>query len=142
MSNVIEEAILTEDVKNMLDEAIAKYYICNANYKALESTKNLYNKMIKDIFTDNNITKYVASDGTKASISTTNKPVFNEDKLIEYLKTKNIEGIVKTKEYVDMEALECAIYHGQVNASELQSFKEDRITTTLRCTRPKQLNEG
>ena len=137
----LEEVVLTDDIKAVLDEAAKKYYETNTQYKSLEATKNVYNKMLKELFEEYGLDKYVASDGTKVSVSTTNKPVFNEDKLLDYIKSTGVEGVVKTKEYVDMEALENAIYHGTIDASALAPFKEDKITTTLRCTRPQVLKE-
>ena len=41
-----------------------------------------------------------------------------------------------------MEALENAIYHGQVDASRLAPFKEDHFISTLRITKPKRLVES
>jgi phage host-nuclease inhibitor protein Gam len=138
----MEETVLTDDIKAILDEAAKKYYETNTQNKSLEATKGVYNKMLKELFEEYGLKKYVASDGTKVSITTTNKPVFNEEKLLEYIKSTGVEGIVKTKEYVDMEALENAIYHGTINASTLAPFKEDKITTTLRCSKPEVLKEG
>ena len=142
MGAVIEEVVLDESTKQVLEEAISKYYECNSEFNAMKATKDLYNGMLKNIFADNHINSYVNSDGIKVSVTTTTKPIFDEDKLIEYIKSTGVEGIIKTREYVDMEALENAIYHGNIKASELQSFKEDKVTTTLRCTKPKILNES
>ena len=57
------------------------------------------------------------------------------------LKSLGIPDVVKTKEYVDMEALESAIYHNQVDAKALAPFKEDHYINTLRVTKPKRLVE-
>ena len=142
MAKQLEETILAEDVQWTLNAAIEKYYDINEEYQSLGATTELYNKSIKDLFDEHGISKYTTPNGLKCSVSTTTKPVFNEEKLIDYIKSTGVEGIIKTKEYVDMEALENALYHGTIKGADLQPFKEDKITKTLRCSKPKQLNEG
>lgn len=133
--------ILTEEVKETLNEVCNDYYDCNQAYKVAETNKKMYTDTIKKIFADNDINTYTTDIGVKATVSTTNKVSYNEDKLIEYLKSLGVPDIVKTKEYVDMEALESAIYHGQVEAKDLAPFKEDHYINTLRVTKPKRLVE-
>lgn len=137
-----ETVILTEEVKETLNEVCNDYYDCNQAYKVAETNKKMYTDTIKKIFADNDITTYTTDIGVKASVSTTNKVSYNEDKLIEYLKSLGVPDVVKTKEYVDMEALESAIYHGQVEAKDLAPFKEDHYVYTLRVTKPKRLVEN
>lgn len=143
MSNLKEkeEIILQDTTKQMLEDAISKYYDYHSQYKAIEATKDVYNKLIKETFEENNLNKYTTSDGIKASVTITKKPIIDEEKLINYIKSSGVKGIVKTKEYIDMEALENALYHGDIKASELQPFKTEKITTTLRCTKPQLLKE-
>lgn len=141
MSITTETIELTEETKQQLDEVCSQYYEYSQEYKSAETNKKLYNDMIKQLLTDNGITKYTSSDGIKVSMTTTNKPSFCEEQLIPYLKSLNLDGLVKTREYVDMEALEDAIYHEQINAKELAPFKEDHFVTRLNCTKPKLLKE-
>ena len=137
-----ETIILTSETKDELDIAVANYYTYNQESKTVKATAELYNNRIKEILSENNMSKYTSSEGYKVSVSTTTKPVFNEVQLLEYVKTLNIPGLVKTKEYVDMDVLEDCIYHKQLNAKDLAPFKEDKITTRLTCTAPKVLKEG
>lgn len=133
--------ILTEEIKETLNEVCDDYYDCNQAYKIAETNKKMYTDAIKKIFADNGINTYTTDSGVKATVSTTNKVSYNEEKLIEYLKSLGVPDIVKTKEYVDMEALESALYHGQVEAKDLAPFKEDHYINTLRVTKPKRLVE-
>lgn len=133
--------ILTEEIKETLNEVCDDYYDCNQAYKIAETNKKMYTDAIKKIFADNGINTYTTASGVKATVSTTNKVSYNEEKLIEYLKSLGVPDIVKTKEYVDMEALESALYHGQVEAKDLAPFKEDHYINTLRVTKPKRLVE-
>ena len=132
---------LSPEITEQLNSAIIQYYEHNQEYKSAESAKNLYNSMVKQLMNENNITKHVTPDGIKVSLTTTNKPTFCEDLLITYLRDLDIPGIIKTKEYVDMEVLEDAIYHNQISASDLAPFKEDHITTRLNVSKPKRLVE-
>lgn len=141
-NNVKEEVLLQDTTKQILEDAITKYYEYHSQYKAMEATKEVYNKLIKETFEENNLNKYTTSDGIKASITITNKPIFDEDKLIEFIKSTGVKGIIKTKEYIDMEALENALYHGEIKASDLKPFKTEKVTKTLRCTKPQILKEN
>jgi hypothetical protein len=66
---------------------------------------------------------------------------FIEEALIEFLKKNNVASdIVKTKEYVDFDALESAIYHERISpelVKEMASCKETKTTTVLRIKQKK-----
>lgn len=140
MANNNETMILDEEVKQDLDTAIAEYFDCNNQYNSLKTNRAVYNDYIKELFKNNSLSTYVTSDtGIKATITTSNKPKWKEEELIEYLKPFNIPGLIKTKEYVDMEVLEDSIYHNMIDAANLAPFKEDNFTETLRVTQSKRL---
>jgi hypothetical protein len=44
-------------------------------------------------------------------------------------------------EYIDMDVLEDAIYHNQIDPKSLAPFKQDNITYRLNCSKAKILNE-
>ena len=142
MTTKMETIVLSDDIKEQLNSLCDEYYDCNQAYKVAETNKKMYTDAIKQLFNDNNISTYTSDNGVKASVSTTNKPSYCEEQLIAYLKELGVPDVVKTKEYVDMEALESAIYHNQVDAKALAPFKEDHIIQTLRITKPKRLVES
>lgn len=137
----IEENKLSAELKEELNIAVATYYAYNQDAKTAKSTADLYNTRIKEIMSEYDMSKYVSDDGYSVSVSTTNKPTYQEDKLIEYLKQYNVPGLIKTKEYVDMDVLESCIYHNEIDAKNLVPFKEDHFVTRLTCKCPKILNE-
>ena len=50
-------------------------------------------------------------------------------------------GIIKTKEYVDFEALEAALYAGAIPAeimADMDTCRETKTTISLRCTKVKE----
>ena len=106
-------------------------------YKDLASQENT---QIKEIMHSLNINEYSTALGT-ATITEQSRESFIEDALIDFLKKNNVaDDIVKTKEYVDFDALESAIYHEKISADvvkEMASCKEVKTTTVLRIKKKK-----
>ena len=130
---------LTKEEIEELDNAINEYYECNTKLNSIKHNKEVYNAYIKEILKRSEILKYSTNEGINASLTITNKPIYAEEKLIEFLKPMNIPGLIKTKEFVDMDVLEDCIYHNQINAADLAPYKEDKFTETLRVTKSKTL---
>ena len=70
----------------------------------------------------------------KATVKISERTDFDEEALIAKLKELKVRGIIKKKEYVDMDALESAIYHEKVNAIELASCQIKKEVVTLRLS--------
>lgn len=106
-------------------------------FKDLATQENV---QIKEMMHDMDITECATSLGT-ATITEQTRETFLEDKLIEFLKTNNVaDDIVKTKEYVDFDALESAIYHETIPSElvkQMDSCKEKKTTTVLRIKKKK-----
>lgn len=138
MSKEIIDSLSPEDIEQ-LETAIKSYYEYNTEYNSIKKDKDVFNTLIKEILKKNNLTKFSTEEGLNASLTITNKPVYNEIGLIEYLKQFNIPDLIKTKEYIDMDVLEDCIYHGQIDAANLAPYKEDKLTETLRVSKSKLL---
>lgn len=138
MSKEIIDSLSPEDIEQ-LETAIKSYYEYNTEYNSIKKDKDVFNTLIKEILKKNNLTKFSTEEGLNASLTITNKPVYNELGLIEYLKQFNIPDLIKTKEYIDMDVLEDCIYHGQIDAANLAPYKEDKLTETLRVSKSKLL---
>ena len=101
------------------------------------------NKEIKSIMSSNNLSEF-ESGGFKAKYSVSISEGFDESKLIKVIKDTlapedpKLKEIIKTKEYVDMEILEDAIYNGIIPASKLQSCKTRKETPRLTITKIKE----
>lgn len=118
-----------------LDELITSYYenkVTQDNYKKICDGQN---KEIKSLL---GIGSYETESGEyKATNYETIKVEMDEDKLLEILKANNIKAI-KTKEYVDMDALENLIYHNEISGDVLKLISEckyEKKSQTLRVTR-------
>lgn len=101
-----------------------------------------YGKKIKAEMRNQDLTEVVV-DGIKASITITPKSDFNELQAIEILR-KNLtpeqfNSVVKTKEYIDDDALENLVYTEGIDASILAPAETPKEPTiTLRLGKAKQ----
>lgn len=121
------------DIKSIIDEYKAFKDIEN---KAKKDSKPL-GEQIKDYATKNGLDK-IKSDNWQANISVTPKQDFNELQAIEIIK-KHIgkpllDTVIKTREYIDEDALEKAIYNGDIDAKLLAPCtieKEPTVKLTI-----------
>ena len=137
-----EEIILDKDQKDQLNELASEYLQVCADYTAIETKKKALGSVIKTMLDTFGIKKYVSDDNISLSMSVRQNVSFDEDLLLNECKSFDIDGLVKTKEYVDMEVLESALYNDgslKENIKKCQIEKPD--TVTLRCTQKKTLNE-
>ena len=140
----MSDIILTEDQKSTLDTLVESYTEALGEYNVSEAKKNAFNISIKETLKEYGITKYSASNGFNISVSTRPNVKWDEESLLNYCRTLNITGLIKTKEYVDMDVLESAIYNGKVMASSLKPFqnvKPDIVTLTCKESKKKSLVE-
>jgi len=126
-NQVVPNDDLTKLVESYIENKTSEDY-----YKKLASAENTE---IKTIMHSMNINSWDTSSGT-ATISEQTRETFLEDKLIEFLKTNNVANdIVKTKEYVDFDALESAIYNEKIPTElvkQMDDCKEKKVVTVLR----------
>ena len=140
---LVNESIeLTEDMKRRLDDVCSQYYKNNQSYKSSKSANDVCGDNVKELFKEYGINKFVTADGIRISITNTTKTSFCEEQLIPFLKECGLDSCVETREFVNIDALEDALYHGQLDPSKLAPFKEDKIVTRLNCTKAKILNEA
>lgn len=104
-------------------------------YKKYTETAN---QEIKDLMHKLNINEFETDSSLIAKLTHKQSESFNEEKLLAKMKELNIPGIIKTREYVDMEALENEIYNENINASELASCREIKETVALKVSKKKE----
>ena len=121
----------------MLKEIIDRYGKEKAELDEKKKVVDADNAKIKELMTSDNLENAVG-DEYKATCKTIVSENFNEDKLLILIKEMKVPGIIKTKEYVDMEELESAIYNGEVDATKLASCKERKETLRLTVSRIKK----
>lgn len=104
------------------------------------------NAEIKRIMEEEGIDNMQAG-GYKVSYSVRETNKMDEDKLLALLQDKVSaeSNIIKTKKYVDMDALESAIYNGAIPKEvliEMDNCREKKQTVTLRITKVKEKKNG
>lgn len=140
---------------NNLHELIPAYA---QNKQEMDDYKKIcdkQNKAIKDCMNEQDLSEATVGEYT-AKITIQHREKMNEDALLEVLGSSVVKdengndvnprdlGIIKSKEYVDMDALESAIYKGLIPTDVLVSMDSCRETTdvcTLRVTKAKEKKE-
>lgn len=128
---------------NNLEQLIDAYAL---NKNELDSYKKICdaeNAEIKALMTELELDKASTEDYT-ATLSIQHRETMDEDKLLEVLRDAGYADIViRTKEYVDMDLLEAAIYHGRIDKETLfamQRCKEVKEVQTLKISKRKKEN--
>lgn len=134
----IEEKILDASKdERMLNSSIECFYEDKQLFDKYKKSTEEYNAEIKELMKKLNKDQFETDGGLIAKVSVQKRESFDENKLIAKLKDLKTEGIIKTKEYVDMDELENLIYNGILNASELTNCKEVKTVTTLKVSKKK-----
>lgn len=124
-----------------LSEAIDSYKESKDKENFLKKENDIKNKEIKDYMSLHDMTS-ASSDKYTVTLSVQNKESLNEELAIEIIK-ENLGGallnsVIKTKEYIDEDALEKLVYNGDFDASVLTKAKIVKPITTLRVTKKKE----
>ncbi len=113
-----------QEEERTLDELIPTYA---QNKLELESYKKICeseNSAIKEKLLEIGQDEYSAG-GYKAKRSVSERVSINEDKLLAVMKKHYLVEVIKTREYVDMDALENYLYHADENDLNTQKLLED-----------------
>lgn len=125
---------------NDLDTLIPQYAANKAELDGYKKICDNENSKIKEIMKDFVLTHYEAG-GYKASYSVSERESMNESMLLDIAHKHGISEIVKTKEYIDFDALEDAIYNNRISQEvllEMDKAKEVKEVVTLRVTKIKE----
>lgn len=129
----------------LLDTLIPQYALNKNEKDSYEKLCDREKAQIKDIMTTLALQHY-ESEGYKVTCFTQNREKMDEDILldilhnapgIEFLKSE----IIKTKEYIDFDALEKAIYDGKISEElllKMDKAKEVNEVVTLRVAKIKE----
>ena len=127
--------------KLTLNELVPMYGEQNTQCNALKKVVADLNAKLKQAIKDaKKSDEDIIIDGWKCKLSVTDESVFNEDRLLEFVKQHKID-VVRTKEYVDYDALESLIYNGKIKKDvllEMESCKDAKTKETLRISQLKE----
>lgn len=127
----------------LLEQLIPQYA---QNKSELESYKKICDKEnleIKEAMRKQNVTEYKAGNYI-AKCTVSERQTVNEEKLLELLKSEGLSEVIKTKEYVDMDALEKAIYNNKVSDEiliKMDTCRDIKLVTNLKVSMIKNKKE-
>jgi len=124
---------------NRLDELIPQYAINKSELDAYKKLCDKENAEIKSIMKDLALQKYEAGE-YKATYTISKRETMDEEILLEVAHQFGIPEIVKTKEYIDFDALENAIYNGKISPeilTEMDRARSVKEVVTLRISKNK-----
>ncbi len=140
MARVNFNPTTTIDWKEIATEYIAK----KAEEKEITDRTKELNSKLKSFLEgfDNKEDQHIDTDNSGVYLTYRTKDVWDEDRMIELLKNKNLVGnIVKTKEYIDFDALESALYNETLPKDvlkELAKCKSEVVTSVLNIKKYKK----
>ena len=135
--NLDSKLALYQEAKN--EEKICKEKSSNLNTE-------IKDYMIQNLFADENGKRLFEGSTYSATLTVTEKESLDEDKAIEILKDKLSEEdfakCVRTKQYIDDDALEKIVYSSEFDMQELNScVVKSKPTYTLRVSKRKKKKE-
>lgn len=123
-----------------LDNLIPVYYDDKKNLDFYKKQCDAGNAKIKELMAQQGLKDYEVN-GITAKYIVQNKEKMNEEALLKLLKEKGYTDIIKTKEYVDMDALENALYHDEIDKDTVVSMdkcREVQEVIQLRISKKKE----
>lgn len=139
--NLLGQEIPKASVEDQLAKVVPVYALNKGEMDSYKKLCDTDNALIKQLMAEGKLTEFTAG-GYTATISVAEKESFDETLLIATLKELKAKGIIKKREYVDMDALENAIYHGKLDAAALAPCQVKSETITLRVKAVKAKKES
>lgn len=136
-----------EELEEELETLIPAYGSLDFELKNIKKKADGFKERIKTIVKSLGVKTYRAED-YEITYTEAERVSFKEDKLLIRLKEivankdpKEFEGLIKTKEYVDMDVLENLLYHNKFNEAEISSIsscQEIKNIPTLKVKKVKK----
>lgn len=125
-----------------LESQVREYAEQKAQLDALKKWCDSESKEIKETMQELDLDKIDAGDYV-ATCTVSNRETMNESHLLDIIERSelNVDGLIKTKEYVDFDVLERAIYNNQIPQDillEMDKAREVKEVVTLRVTKKKR----
>lgn len=132
---ILKQEELKVDIASIIDS----YGKNKDEEKGLKKYIDKESKLIKEYFSKNNLESFESEKYT-AIVSNTTKTSLNDDLAIEILKAnlkpEELKTVIKTREYIDEDALERLSYSG-FDMSILERAFIEKVTSTLRIKKNK-----
>ena len=125
---------------NRLEELIPQYALNKSELDNYKKICDRENAEIKQIMLSDDLDK-IEVGGYRATCTVSTRETMNEELILERAHQFGIPEIVKVKEYIDYDALEKAIYDGNISKDvllEMEKAKEVKEVVTLKVTKIKK----
>lgn len=121
-----EEIIITEEnVKDIVN----RFYENNENKKMLDKLCSKDKDALKAYILSNSIAdNTIETDIAKVNVIPVTKQSFKENELIEFLKPLEIPGLIEYKPVINLDALQDALYHGDINPADIAPYTVEDVT--------------
>ena len=127
-----------------LNTLIPSYYDNKQYLDFYKKQCDAENAKIKELMAEQKIKDFEVG-GIVAKYVIQNKESMDEYKLLTLLKERGYENVIKTKEYVDMDLLEDALYHDAIDKDtviEMDKCREVKEVIQLRISKKKEKKDG
>lgn len=127
-----------------LYELIDQYGQNNTKLNALKKTCDSLKSDIKNTMSELDATEFDTGTYT-AVLSTVSKESMDDDLLVDFVRNLGLRGVIKKKEYVDMDKLEKAIYAGKLTKEQLVEMDKCKVVSSyqkLTVRKTKKKKEG
>lgn len=121
------------DKTSLLELTLDSFYTKKNEADMWKKLADTENKQIKTLMSDLELEEFEYNN-IKAKLNVSKRYSFIEEALLEKIKQLGLNHLIKTKEIVDMEALESAIYNGKLDAKELENCQQLKEVVSLRVT--------
>jgi len=122
-----------------LKDLVPLYYDNKQNLDFYKKECDAQNAEIKKIMAEQDVKDFEV-DGIVAKYVIQKKESMDENALLKLLKEKGYTDVIKTKEYVDMDALENALYHDAIDKDTIVAMdkcREVKEVVQLRVSKKK-----
>lgn len=128
-----------------MENELAKLIDEFGEFKQSEKVYKKHNDTIKTLMGENNLSEFT-TEKFKASYTLEKRESMNMEMLLELLKAELGDyatelGVIKTREYIDEDALENALYHENIDSEvllKMDKCKEVKRIPKLRITKIKK----
>ena len=136
-----------EELEEELETLIPTYGSLDFELKNIKKKADGFKERIKTIVKSLGVKTYRAED-YEITYTEAERVSFKEDKLLIRLKEivankdlKEFEGLIKTKEYVDMDVLENLLYHNKFDEEEISSISSCQEIKNIPTLKVKKVNK-
>lgn len=123
-------------IESKLSELLPVYAGANAVYNDAKKEADKLGAEIKALMAQAGIKKFDYGAGV-ANYSVSERTSFNEEMLVAKVKELGHSELIKTREYVDEEELESALYYNKIDPAELAPCQITKTLVSLRLSKKK-----